>query len=526
MSKAGGTSKVLAISKVPEISHRESQPFLTLSTCWYAYRSKFSTETYLSWIKNMLENVREFNLVVYTDIANMSSIAGFVGNNPRIKIVLLSIEDLHNYQHRQFWIDNHAKNSLMQDAGVDWEVNCLWSEKIHFVERTRKEGYFQTPWYGWCDIGYFRCNGEGSLLPESVRTWPVREKLQALKPDMIHYALVNNKPEYINDLVQRVANRGGNGLPNPPLPPDQISIAGGFFLIHSSMIEWYVSLYDSTLALYRQAKALVKDDQIIVATCVFSNPDKFMLYTESKTGVNPWFMFQRILSNGPQPKISILMPVYNGVEYLGESVSSVINQTYPHWELIIGVNGHDENSDVYQQALKYQRDNILVVDMNVHTGKSTALNFMKQLASNPWIALLDVDDIWERNKLASQVALTNSYDVIGTHCRYFGDLSGLPDIPVGDISNYDFLKINPIINSSCLVRKELCHWQEELCGVEDYDLWLTLKQAGKKFYNVPEPLVRHRVHQDSAYNTCNREAAIQLAEKYRKENENQKENND
>ena len=39
--------------------------------------------------------------------------------------------------------------------------------------------------------------------------------------------------------------------------------------------------------------------------------------------------------------ISILMPIYNGIEYIGESVSSIIGQTYGNWELIIGVNGHE-----------------------------------------------------------------------------------------------------------------------------------------------------------------------------------------
>jgi len=44
--------------------------------------------------------------------------------------------------------------------------------------------------------------------------------------------------------------------------------------------------------------------------------------------------------------ISILMPIYNGIEFIEESVSSILNQTYDQWELIIGVNGHPENSPV------------------------------------------------------------------------------------------------------------------------------------------------------------------------------------
>jgi len=51
--------------------------------------------------------------------------------------------------------------------------------------------------------------------------------------------------------------------------------------------------------------------------------------------------------------ISILIPLYNGIEFLEESVNSVINQTYSQWELLIGVNGYSTNSDIYFKAKEY-----------------------------------------------------------------------------------------------------------------------------------------------------------------------------
>jgi len=42
--------------------------------------------------------------------------------------------------------------------------------------------------------------------------------------------------------------------------------------------------------------------------------------------------------------ISILMPIYNGIEFINESVPSILQQTYGEWELLIGINGHPENS--------------------------------------------------------------------------------------------------------------------------------------------------------------------------------------
>ena len=200
--------------------------------------------------------------------------------------------------------------------------------------------------------------------------------------------------------------------------------------------------------------------------------------------------------------ISILIPIFNGIEFIDSSVSSVINQSYTDWELIIGVNGHEKNSDVYAEAKKIEQisDKIKVIDLFYIKGKSNALNKMLDYCSGGYIALLDVDDIWHPNKLAVQSQYLNIFHVIGTKCVYFGDLENIvPNIPVGDISNHDFKLGNPIINSSSIIRKELCHWEEN--GIEDYDLWLKLRMQGKKFYNCDNILVRHRIHRDSAFNS-------------------------
>ena len=196
------------------------------------------------------------------------------------------------------------------------------------------------------------------------------------------------------------------------------------------------------------------------------------------------------------------MPIYNGIEFIEESVSSILTQTYDQWELIIGINGHPENSDVYKIAKEYEKKSeskIRVFDFNKTKGKSHTLNAMIQFCKYEYIALLDVDDIWHVDKLKIQSQLLNHFDVIGSNCVWFGDRPGvIPTIPVGDISNYDFSLVNPIINSSSIIRKELCYWNEN--GIEDYDLWLRLRKAGKKFFNCKAILVKHRIHNTSAFN--------------------------
>lgn len=204
------------------------------------------------------------------------------------------------------------------------------------------------------------------------------------------------------------------------------------------------------------------------------------------------------------------MPIYNGIEYFTESFYSIISQTFNEWELIIAINGHEQNSNIYNFAncivSKYPQmlHKIKILDFYHISGKSNTLNAMLEHCKYNYVALLDVDDIWFENKLEKQIQYLNDYDVIGSKCIYFktnGQTDNGPDLPVGDFTNFDFKQFNPIINSSSVIRKELCYWDNSIDGVEDYDLWFRLKRDGKKFYNLPDVLVKHRLHNDSAFNS-------------------------
>ena len=201
--------------------------------------------------------------------------------------------------------------------------------------------------------------------------------------------------------------------------------------------------------------------------------------------------------------ISILLPIYNGIEFIDESVQSVINQTYTEWELLIGINGHFQNSEVYLKAKKFQDiDNrIKVYDFYNIKGKVDTLYELIKYSKYNWISLIDVDDIWLKNKLKKQIKYMDEYDIIGTNTHYFGELDNVPKIPYYDISKINFINCNPIINSSVLLKKELCSWDKTYESVEDYELWLRLKKQEKKFYNLPDILVRHRIHKESCFNS-------------------------
>ena len=203
--------------------------------------------------------------------------------------------------------------------------------------------------------------------------------------------------------------------------------------------------------------------------------------------------------------ISIIIPIYNGIEFIEESVGSVISQTYTNWELLLGVNGHPQNSEIFKIAKSYETrcepGKIRAYDFHTLKGKSNTVNEMIKHCKYGYVAMLDVDDIWHLEKLKIQSEFLENYDVIGSRCIYFGEKNGIvPAIPLEDISNFDFKLVNPIINSSTITRKELCFWDNKFDGVEDYDLWLTLRKKGKQFYNCKQVLVKHRIHNTSSFN--------------------------
>jgi glycosyltransferase involved in cell wall biosynthesis len=226
-------------------------------------------------------------------------------------------------------------------------------------------------------------------------------------------------------------------------------------------------------------------------------------------------------------KISILMPIYNGIEFIGESVGSVLSQTWTDWKLIVGVNGHPEGSIVYQKANEWASDKIRVVDFGLQLprGKAAAMNALLAMARGSYVAVMDVDDIWMPEKLALQAPWLDKYDVIGTQCVYFGDanLEGkMPALPMGDITRFPFLQVNPIINSSALIRRDCLNkekeaWTDRWFGLDDYELWLRLWTEGKTFYNCRDVAVKHRIHRTSAFNAQgNHRSVADLVRHYKK----------
>ena len=270
---------------------------ITFSTCWYQFKAKFDFSVYAPWIRNMLSNVRAYNLVIYTDQTGQAAFdfCAYAAVNPRIRVVIKPFESFRNYALKDMWIANHAKNALL-NKWVDWRVNALWSEKVHFVHETVAKRYFDTDYYGWCDIGYFRGRTTGLLrdLPMAqLRGWPNPEKIAVLNPNKIYYGCVNNDWIQIEQCIQTINDPTQTQIVDPRLN----FIAGGFFMLHKTKAEWWAVTYDAKLHQHLSRGRTVKDDQQIIADCVFSKDTQshFHICREEGSKYDVWFLFQRAL---------------------------------------------------------------------------------------------------------------------------------------------------------------------------------------------------------------------------------------
>jgi len=272
---------------------------ITFSTCWYIVKSKFPITTYLEWIHNLFSIVNNFNLVVYTDTNGYNSLKPLIQTNiflkkkEKIRFIIKPMEDFYGYRYKDAWIQNHKNSQLMLHKNVDWKLNMLWCEKIHFVNETIRNKYFNTVYHGWCDIGYFR-----NLSLGKFSSWP--SQLSLLKfPNKIHYGCVQKEPMIYNglqnDIIKHYSNNNinKNNKSNPPISYEKIEevcFAGGFFILTKPLAEIYGRIFDVKLRYYFQNGFTIKDDQQIIMDCIFTNPQLFQIHFSEN-----WFMFQELL---------------------------------------------------------------------------------------------------------------------------------------------------------------------------------------------------------------------------------------
>jgi hypothetical protein len=288
---------------------------LTIVSCFYKINTngcilKHQWESYIKWMTNFLMIVKNFNLVIFMDKYTYDYICHHKLNeiidskSDKIKIIFKEIKNFYCYQYKDYFIKNKINIQLHDYDKMSWELNLVWSEKLNFVSDVIHKKIFDTEYYAWCDIGYFRNDPKGDLKVDELTEWGNNIKIidNPQDKDKIVYGCPykNFEPVKVwNNLIKKgvkfILDNNINAF-NEIYPR---SVAGGFFILHKTKINWWCEKYYSILSLYVKTKSILYHDETILSICVALYPEHFKIFIEKNPNFDDtWRQFQRYLLEG------------------------------------------------------------------------------------------------------------------------------------------------------------------------------------------------------------------------------------
>ena len=220
--------------------------------------------------------------------------------------------------------------------------------------------------------------------------------------------------------------------------------------------------------------------------------------------------------NEEHPFVSVIIPCFNGEKFIGEAIESVLNQTYQNWELIIVDDGSTDNSKKIIKQYCIADKRIHYIQNKKNKGIPSTRNTGIKISNGEYIAFLDQDDLWMKDKLDLFIREFNRYDTkVGI---IFSDIEIVfaDDIIRRNYKKVNYYKIqklnkrnfikklfteNFIITPSQVILRKECFnklglLDERLHGGDDYDFWL--RATGEfNFKYLGIPLTKYRFHKEN-----------------------------
>lgn len=202
------------------------------------------------------------------------------------------------------------------------------------------------------------------------------------------------------------------------------------------------------------------------------------------------------------PKISVVMPAYNAEKYIGESIDSILNQTYGDFEFIIINDGSRDSTK--EIILSYSDNRIVYLENEINSGIVVTLNKGLKYATGEYIARMDADDIAVAERLEKQIEFmekNKDVGVLGTGICIFGE--DVQEQARVFTTNSEQLKAELIFNSciahptvmmrSNILKNNGLSYDLEYAGAEDYNLWWKIAKVSR-IATIPDLLVKYRIH--------------------------------
>ena len=205
------------------------------------------------------------------------------------------------------------------------------------------------------------------------------------------------------------------------------------------------------------------------------------------------------------PKVTVLMPVYNGETYLAEAIESILNQTFADFEFLIIDDGSTDNT--WDILNNFNDSRIRLVKNNQNMGITKTLNKGLQLARSNYVARMDADDICIQERLQRQKAFLDenlNFAMVGSWIEVIDEIGRKIkriNFPiVSYLLRWRLLYTNTFAHSAVMFRKDAAlgvgGYSEKLRYAQDYDLWSRIS-IHWDVANIPAVLVQWRFWKES-----------------------------
>lgn len=194
------------------------------------------------------------------------------------------------------------------------------------------------------------------------------------------------------------------------------------------------------------------------------------------------------------------MPSYNAARFIGESINSVLLQTYSNWELLIVDDCSKDNSVEVVRKFANIDKRVVLFSLEKNVGAAAARNVAIEHAQGQYIAFLDSDDVWDEYKLEKQLAFMKQYSYAFTFSNYYimeengKKTENIVKVP-SSLSYHQYLR-NTIIGCLTVIidRQQTGDFKMPLIkSSHDMALWLLIMKRGFKAYGLKDVLAGYRL---------------------------------
>lgn len=209
--------------------------------------------------------------------------------------------------------------------------------------------------------------------------------------------------------------------------------------------------------------------------------------------------------NSRNRTVSILMPVYNGEQYITECIDSVMNQTFEDFEFIIVDDGSEDKTE---EIIKSYNDDRIVYIKKEHSGIVETLNLGLKRCVGKYVARMDSDDIMYSDRLSHQVEIMENnpvVDILGGSFEYDDKEKNRQQwIGQGRVTLEMFSHGNYMAHPTVMMRKSSIEklpfvYEKIYEGAEDQKLWCTASSHGLTIANDSKVVIYYRIHEGQKY---------------------------